>query len=94
MPCYITGSAEGDARLSEQEARRELEVVTRVACELAEFASGFKRAFSKETTAWMADHARIDRARRLWERAREEERQIKSAALRKLTSKERKLLGV
>lgn len=87
MPCS-SGIDEG------AECRRELERVTRVACELASFAKRFKRGFSKETEAWMADHARLDRARRLREEAEQEERQIKNAALKKLTLKERKLLGV
>lgn len=94
MPCYATGSAEGDAQLAAAEVREELARVTRVACELAEFARDFKRAFSKETTEWMADHARLDRARKLREQAREEERRIKNSALKKLSTKERKLLGV
>jgi hypothetical protein len=90
VPCNSDYNVEAEAR----EVRKELERVTRVACELASFARRFKQGFSKETEAWMADHARLDRARRLREEAREEERRIKSLALRKLTPKERKLLGV
>ena len=90
MPCSSGYTAEDETR----EVRRELERVTRVACELAHFAKKFKQGFSRETEAWMADHARLDRARRLREQAAEEERRIKNSALSKLTPKERKLLGV
>jgi hypothetical protein len=90
MPCRSGITAEDEVK----EILQELERVTRVACELASFAKRFKQAFSKDTEVWMADHARLDRARRLREEAEREERRIKNGALRKLTSKERKLLGV
>ena len=34
MPCYYTGTAEGDAKLAADEARRELTRVTSMLCEL------------------------------------------------------------
>lgn len=64
MPCYVTGSAEGDAQLDAQEARRELQRVTRVACELAKFArqlSDFWPSCSIETARWVREHVEIDR---------------------------------
>jgi hypothetical protein len=90
MPCSSGYTAEDSLK----EVRKELDRVTRVACELASFAKGFKRSFSRETMDWMADHARLDRARRLREEADLEERRIKNSALRKLSPKERKLLGL
>lgn len=94
MPCYVTGSAAGDAALSAKEAREDLSRVTRVACELAKFASQYKRAFSRETMEWMDKHARLDRQRIAEATARAERSLHKERGLKKLTKAEREALGL
>jgi hypothetical protein len=56
MPCYATGSAEGDALLQRDEAHKLAPAAARAACELAKAVP----LSSKETRAWVSDHALID----------------------------------
>jgi hypothetical protein len=75
VPCYVTGSAEGDARLGELEARKELTRVTRVACELWELVQSIPmlqhnlQVLSGPTLRWIREHQKIDRRRRKHGRA-------------------------
>ena len=70
MPCYYTGSAEGDAQLAADEARRELTRVTRVACELWELVESIPmlhhnlQVLSGPTLRWIRQHQKIDKKRR------------------------------
>ena len=62
MPCFYTGSAEGDAQLAAQEAREELTEVTRVACELAKLATPKKFVkLSEKTQDWVLEHRKTDK---------------------------------
>jgi hypothetical protein len=99
MPCYATGSAEGDAALDAREARQELTRVTRIACELAEAIRGSGQAFwfdrlSKETQMWIREHDKIDKQRRREQNEVEERDRNRRRALKKLTTAERKALGL
>lgn len=65
MPCYATGSAEGDANLKASEAWEAATVVTRVACELAKAVSKTKLSkMSESTRDWVKDHNLIDKKRK------------------------------
>jgi hypothetical protein len=66
MPCYATGSAEGDLRLAMEENAKEtaekITMLTRVACELSEGAAPSKlKKMSKLTQIWVKKHQKIDK---------------------------------
>ena len=57
MPCYITGSAEGDTLLSlEDEYKRELTKLTRISCKLARQLEDNKIEILKGCRAWWVKH--------------------------------------
>ena len=65
MPCYYTGSAEGDRALAAQEAKEELQrIITataQVACEIGKLLTPAQRAkLSRKTMAWLTRHEKID----------------------------------
>jgi hypothetical protein len=68
MPCYATGTAEGDARLMAQEAHEQLTITTRVACELnrllKDFYPDYLNHCSLETRLWIRVHEQVDIDRR------------------------------
>lgn len=75
MPCYVTGSREGDLALDARDAREELQRVTRVACDLARAythllsvyypsSNGLFYTLSVETREWIREHKAIDARRR------------------------------
>ncbi len=71
MPCYVTGSYEGDRELAARETWEELQRVTRVACELAQaIRDADKRHFiifptlNLPTQKWVREHEAIDKKRR------------------------------
>ena len=78
--------------------RIQLERVTRVACELASAIkqyhglTGVSYPLSRETAKWIAEHEAADARRHAEEKAEQERKTAKKNALKKLTSKERKLL--
>lgn len=99
MPCYATGSEAGDARLGEQEAREALTEVTRVACELAEAIRHSGQAFwfdrlTAKTQKWIRKHDKIDEQRRAESKREVEVNRARISALKKLTTAERKALGL
>ena len=98
MPCYVTGSAEGDARLAASEARERATEAARVACEVLQWLEDadihLGSSFSKETRLWWERHKAFDAERKqkeIAERSRAEHRRI---GLSKLTDEERKALGL
>ena len=62
MPCYMTGSAEGDARLAAHEAREAATKLTRLLCAAcaALEAAGLVDAANAELSDWWSEHKRID----------------------------------
>lgn len=95
MPCYATGSAEGDARLSASEARSEATKAVRMLCAACRIIDRHKlRAeMPNELINWWRNHQKIDEERRKRER-KERQDKIKGAALRnsameKLTEEEK-----
>lgn len=71
MPCYATGSAEGDARLSEQEAHIETTKVTDMLCrtlsqlEDEEWDQNVQiiRYLPKDVQRWWKEHKKLDKQR-------------------------------
>lgn len=100
MPCYITGSREGDLELSSRQASQRATEAARAACEALSIveARGDLAECSAETQEWWAEHKRIDRERAgresELERIMREHEQAKRDALAKLTDEERRVLGV
>lgn len=94
MPCYYTGSREGDLALAAQETREALTKVTRVACELLSLMPGYGDGawdeISPEVIAWCKEHQRKDRQRRANERKARETKKKREQALAKLTPAERR----
>lgn len=95
MPCYATGSREGDAELSAREAQQEALEATRAACEMmAKLKENDLSGLSKQTRAWIKKHVEIDR-----KRMKEKDDAVKQSlaaarGLAKLTKQERKALGL
>lgn len=90
MPCYATGSAEGDARLSAQEARAEATRVTALLCRACRI---IEQRVCKlkdggpimaELSAWWAKHQKVDR-----ERDERRQAKIRGDAMAKLTEEEK-----
>lgn len=62
MPCYYTGTAEGDALLSTNEA---LTLTTRVACEMAKLLTVEQKAkLSAKALIWIKRHGKTDAKRK------------------------------
>lgn len=68
MPCYATGSAEGDAQLSAQEARKEATKVTALLCmlcqEVEEYGCVDEIFLPTPVRAWWKKHKKIDQIKR------------------------------
>jgi hypothetical protein len=99
MPCYATGSAEGDARLSAQEAQKEATAATRVACELVKTMRGhglkkLLNQLSPATKAWIVEHDAKDAALKRQDAEIKLRAKHRAAALKKLTSEEKKALDL
>lgn len=100
MPCYTTGSALGDAQLDAEEGSRAATRATRAACDMMrqakrlrvweEFAAGL----SRRTLNWIKEHETVDKERRTAEAQERKEERTRKAALKKLSKKERQVLGL
>lgn len=74
MPCYITGSADGDARLVTDELRKEADRLNKMLCalmELLEFRSDWSNRLETAVypnvpglKKWWTNHKKIDEERR------------------------------
>ena len=61
MPCYATGTAEGDANLRAHDAQDAATKATRAACEMAKVLTARQRfKLSDATREWIAEHAKSD----------------------------------
>lgn len=89
MPCYVTGSAQGDAELARDEAYDDANKATRAACEMAKILkpmAQFNR-LSKSTQDWIKEHEKIDRQRKKEEAEYRAEHKKRKNALRKLSGR-------
>lgn len=84
MPCYTTGSAEGDAHLAAQEAHEAATKASRAACDALNLIEqrGALSFVSADTLTWWREHQKTDRER------------LRREAMAKLTPAERRALGV
>lgn len=69
MPCYMTGSLEGDLAMHAEDAQEEAQEATRAACELLKYLRDCHVGFSvpsltKATQRWIRKHEKIDRKRK------------------------------
>ncbi len=65
MPCYMTGRAEGDARMHADEARRRATKTTDMLCRVltdVEAGYGF-RSLDDDVHDWWREHKKIDQER-------------------------------
>lgn len=96
MPCTVTGSFEGDARLAESEANARATRATQVACDAmrALKKAGLLHTVSDHSLEWFEEHEKIDRARIEREREQVERFRLRNEAIKKLSPEERALLGL
>lgn len=94
MPCYMTGSAEGDANLAASEARREATRLTRLLCVACALLEQSHKKLPAQLKEWWDNHKKVDEARKNRERQQEGLRAARERARGKLTPLERKALGL
>ena len=96
MPCYYTGSAEGDAKLAAQETHKKLTEVTRVACEALRMIEhmGDLGGLTAETRGWWIEHKKVDVERIAAEKRKTTKRKLQQSGLSKLTKEEKDALGL
>ena len=96
MPCYMTGSAESDARMGEREAQERAQAATRVACEAMQELEddGELSRVSAESQLWWQNHKATDAERRQREQDEEDRQELRKSGLSKLSTEERKALGL
>ena len=94
MPCYMTGSLEGDLRMSLEEYQEKAGGLTRILCKVCDKATknGTFKDLPKEARLWYAKHELIDRERKREEARLERERRKKDE--RELARLKRKLKEV
>lgn len=94
MPCYYTGSAEGDRALAAQEnadkLAEKLTEMTELACEAMEIIdkAGIAYTSSYKLRDWWKKHKKLDAARK------HKEADAREIALAKLTKEDRHALGL
>lgn len=93
MPCYRTGSAEGDASLDASEARSDVTKLTRLLCNACELLEDNEIPIRGSLREWWLNHLRIDNARAARVAAEMKRAKLRSVALAKLTPEERAALG-
>lgn len=100
MPCYATGSAEGDARLAASEAHRRLTEVTDMLCSVMQTIERERNGLDFIDTKlktnvqnWWAEHKRIDAEKQAKAREEQNRRILAEQALKKLTKEELEALG-
>jgi hypothetical protein len=84
MPCYYTGTAEGDAKLQRNEANKALTKVTRLLCRLCRHHDKYSLLdMPPEVRKWWKKHQMIDNKRK----AKSNERGVKRELVRNKYSK-------
>ena len=96
MPCYLTGSALGDAEYSAQEARKEATKLARLLCKTMRRveAEGLVSQMPDDVQKWWKEHKRIDAEREERERKEREKKALAKKARSKLTPAERRALNL
>lgn len=96
MPCYYTGSAEGDARLAAREAHEKLTSMTEIACQAMAALESLDelKLMSAEANEWWQEHKAIDALRKSREVRKREKAEAKKKALAKLSPDEKEVLGL
>ena len=106
MPCYMTGSYEGDLKLQKDELAEQATNVTQLLCTLCEEIELYNNGLPKEFTCfrqfrfpsnvnqWWKKHKEIDRKRKLEEELEKTIENKKKKAISKLTPEEKYLLGI
>lgn len=94
MPCYMTGSAVGDARLAASEARQEAQEVTRHLCAVCELLEQSGVALPVSVAPWWERHKQIDAKRKREAEEVRKRAKKRRSALGKLTPEERVALGL
>jgi hypothetical protein len=98
MPCYYTGSAEGDARLAAEEAQTALTNVTQMLCALMTLIETHHDYLMPDVPSnvriWWDRHKEIDKKREAQRKREEKVYAARKAARAKLSRAERKLLGI
>lgn len=64
MPCYVTGSGEGDEAMYAEESRKKALAATKAACELIRTHNINYHLLSKPTLQWVREHEKLDKKRR------------------------------
>ena len=96
MPCYLTGSLEGDLRLETSEAREQATLMTRRACAALEILTreGLLNELPSDVRDWWKKHQAIDLERKTREREQERIDEIARQAIAKLNEEEQRALGL
>lgn len=96
MPCYATGSAEGDARLAADEAHDEMTMVTALLCSLCVELDKHKqkKLMPPKVKRWWENHKEIDRERIREATAESNKERLKRSTLKRLSKKEKEALGI
>jgi hypothetical protein len=96
MPCTITGTFEGDARLEASEANQDATRATQVACEALRLLKqrGLLHEVTDDSLAWFQYHEAVDRRRIEADREAIRRDNLRSAALAKLSPEERAALDL
>ena len=66
MPCYLTGSREGDLALDAAETSKEVTKLTRMLCRVCKQAEGLKtfNRLPEEVQKWWKKHKKVDEQRK------------------------------
>lgn len=95
MPCYMTGSAEGDARLAADEARAQVTKLTEILCaQMRALEKVDPGLIHKSAKAWWEEHKKIDAQRRTELEYMADRMRRKGQILKKLTDEECEILGI
>lgn len=92
MPCY---GPDGPPNTRSDVAEREVNRLTNMLCGVLRLMTGEQiKMLHPETAKWWKGHLELDRLRANQEEARRQQKRAEKKALDKLTSEDRKVLGV
>ena len=94
MPCYYTGSREGDLELSEREARATVTYLARLLCEAAKSLKAAHIPLGTELARWYRGHLELDDEREKRARGGRDAQEARARGLLKLSKAERVALGL
>lgn len=94
MPCYQTGSAEGDARLTASEAQDEATKLCEMLCAACQYIEKYNILMPPSIKKWWNNHKKIDKERIKREKLELEDKRIAVTAKKKLSKREREILGI